>query len=126
MSFLLFALAFIILVIGVPALFVPSKFMKVVGGMVKDPNLVRLFSLWQLLVAFFFLAVYPLFTGGWLVLISLLGWIMLIKSVVGLWFPAWIMKKSQMFLQTKTMTMVVGGISIVFVLFLVWVGMVKF
>jgi len=108
MSFLLFALAFIILVIGVPALFVPSKFMKVVGGMVKDTNLVRLFSLWQLLVAFFFLAAYPLFTGGWLMLIALLGWIMLIKSVVGLWFPAWIMKKSQMFLQSKTMTMIVG------------------
>jgi hypothetical protein len=126
MAFLLFALAFIILVIGAPALFVPSKFIKVVGGMVKNPDLVRLFSLWQLLVAFFFLAVYPLFTGGWLVLISLLGWIMLIKSVVGLWFPVWIMKKSQMFLQSKTMTMVVGGISIIFVLFLLWVGMVKF
>ena len=107
MAFLLFALAFILLIIGAPALIVPAKFAKAVEGIVKDANLVRLFSLWQLLLAFFFLAVYPLFTGGWLMVISFLGWIMLLKSVFGLWFPSLTLKRSQKFLKSRALTMVI-------------------
>ena len=82
MSFVLYALAFIMVVIGGPALFVPNKFMKVVGGMAKNSDLVRMMSLRTMFLAFFFLAMYPLLKGGWLMLISILGWLMLIKSVV--------------------------------------------
>ena len=125
MSFLLFALAFIVLVVCVPALFVPSKFSKVMTEFLKNASLVRVVSLWTLLVAFFFLAAYPLFTGGWLMVISILGRLMLIKSVVGLWFPVWLYKKFAYMCASKTGIMVMGACSLVFSIVLVWIGLVK-
>ena len=62
MAFLLFSLAFIVLVIGAPALFVPAKFSKVMTEFLKNSALVRVVSLWTLLLALFFLAAYPLLT----------------------------------------------------------------
>ncbi len=126
MSFVLYALAFIIVIMGGPALFVPHKFMKVVGWMAKNSDVIRMISLRTMFLAFFFLAMYPLLKGGRLMLISILGWLMLIKSVIGLWFPALMMKQVEMFYKNKMWTIVMGIVSIVFAAFLVWAGMAKF
>ena len=126
MSFVLYVLAFIMLVIGGPALIVPKKFMKVVWGMVKDANVVRMMSLRTMFLAFFFLAMYPLLKGGRLMLISILGRLMLIKSVVGLRFPSLLAKQADYFYKSKMMTMIMGIIVILFSAFLIRAGMMKF
>ena len=126
MSFVLYVLAFIMLVVGGPALIVPKKFMKVVGGIMKEANLVRMMSLRTMFLAFFFLAMYPLLKGGRLMLISILGWIMLIKSVVLLRFPGLAHWKFKTFFGTKMMTIIMGIICILFSAFLVRVGIAKF
>lgn len=96
------------------------------SGIMKDANLVRMMSLRTMFLAFFFLAMYPLLKGGRLLLISILGWVMLIKSVLGLWFPEFFNKKFQFFYQTKMWTMIMGIIAILFAAFIVWVGIAKF
>lgn len=72
MSFVLYALAFIMLIVGLPALVTPKRFMKVMEGIVKNPDMVRMMSMRTLFLAFFFLAMYPLLKGGRLMLISIL------------------------------------------------------
>jgi hypothetical protein len=126
MSFVLYALAFIMVVIGGPALIVPKKFMKVIGWIGKNPDMIRMVSLRTMFLAFFFLAMYPLLKGGWLMIISILGRLMLIKSVIGVWFPGLFTKQIAIFYKSKMMAMIMGIISIVFAAFIVWVGLVKF
>jgi len=94
--------------------------------MAKNSDVIRMISLRTMFLAFFFLAMYPLLKGGRLMLISILGWLMLIKSVIGLWFPALMMKQVEMFYKNKMWTIVMGIVSIVFAAFLVWAGMAKF
>lgn len=126
MSFVLYVLAFIMVVIWGPALIVPKKFMKVVGGIMKNSDMVRMMSLRTMLIAFFFLAMYPLLKGGWLMIISILGRLMLIKSVVGLRFPGLLQKKFSRLYAKTSGTIIMGVISIVFAAFIVWVGLTKF
>ncbi len=126
MSFVLYALAFIMLIVGLPALATPKKFMKVMEGIVKNADMVRIMSMWTLFLAFFFLAMYPLLKGGWLMLISILGWIMLVKAVVLLWFPRIAQWKFSFFCGTKLATMLLWIFCVLFSAFLVWAGIVKF
>lgn len=126
MYFVLYVLAFIMVVIGGPALILPKRFQKVMGEFMKNSQTVRLLSLWTMFLSFFFLAMYPLLKGGRLMLISILGWVMLIKSLVGLRFPGLLQKKSSWMLATKVGTIIVGAISIIFAAFIVWVGLAKF
>jgi hypothetical protein len=114
------------LVIGAPALIVPKRFMKVIGGFAKDANMVRMASLRTMFLAFFFLAMYPLLKGGRLLLVSILGRLMLIKSVIGVWFPSLFTKQVAYFYTSKMMTMIMGIISILFAAFIAWAGLVKF
>ena len=126
MAFILYVLAFILLVFGGPALIVPKRFMKVFGGILKNSDMVRMMGLRTMFLSFFFLAMYPLLKGGRLMIISIIGWLSLIKSVVLLWFPGFAIKQSKVFYGTKTMTMIMGIICILFAAFVVWVGMAKF
>jgi len=100
--------------------------MKTISGVIKNPELVRLYGLRMMLIAFFFLAAYPLLDGSWYMLVAILGWLTLIKSVVALWFPSFTQKKTQWFLNSKARTIAMGIFSIVFAAFLVLVGLVKF
>ena len=94
--------------------------------MVKDANVVRMMSLRTMFLAFFFLAMYPLLKGGRLMLISILGRLMLIKSVVGLRFPSLLARQADYFYKSKMMTMIMGIIVILFSAFLIRAGMAKF
>jgi len=65
--------------------------------MLKNTDTVRMMGLWTMFLAFFFLAMYPLLKGGRLLLISILGWVMLIKAVALLWFPSLALWKFKFF-----------------------------
>ena len=88
--------------------------------------MVRMLALWLMLLAFFFLAAYPLLDGSRYMVVSILGWLMLIKSVVGLWFPGYLQWKFKTFFKSATWTVVMGALMIIIAAFLVWVGLMKF
>ena len=100
--------------------------MKVLEGMGKNHDLIRMMSMWTMFLAFFFLAMYPLLKGGRLMLVSILGRLMLIKSVIGIWFPGLFTQQIKIFYKSKLLTIIMGIVAIVFALFLVWAGMAKF
>jgi hypothetical protein len=80
----------------------------------------------MMLVAFFLLAAYPLLDGSWYMLVAILGWLTLVKSLVALWFPGYVSKKCQWRFASKVGILFMGILSIVMAAFLVWVGLMKF
>ena len=84
---LLVALAVFLLVTSLPALISPKKYMEETKDFFSDKNNMRMLSVWVMMFALIFLSVHWQLSGGWLILISLLGWVALAKGIFMLWFP---------------------------------------
>ncbi|MFA4891699.1 MAG: hypothetical protein WC604_05140 [Candidatus Gracilibacteria bacterium] len=87
-SLLLIGLAIFMAAICIPAILSPEKWQKEVKKIVSNESLVRILSLFAFLVSFLFLSLHFKFTGGWLIIIPIVGWLVLLKALVLLWFPA--------------------------------------
>lgn len=94
-SFLLIALAVYCAVILIPALLYPKKFISETKTLLTNIEFTRFTGLYGLLISFLFLSVHWKFNDGWYMLISIIGWLAFIKSVVRLWWPKYVAKMAK-------------------------------
>ena len=115
-----------LIVMALPGIFFPIRFNKAVLSFAKNTEMVRAMSMMLFVISFFFLASYRKLDGTWNMLIAILGWLTLLKGVVALRWPGYMLMKTKKIFSNATMTTIVSIICIIVAALLVRVGMVKF
>lgn len=122
-SFLLYALAIFLLIYWLPAIFAPKAFTSSMERILKNPDMVRMISIWTMIIALLFLANYWKLDWTWNMLIAILWWLSLLKWVVLLWFPWFSYSKFKFFRLKKPSVIFLWIIMIVFAFLLSYWGM---
>lgn len=123
-SLLLVALSVYIAIILIPAILFTKAFQKALKEMSKDTNLIRISALIGMIVSFLFLSVHWKFTGGWFMLIPIIGWAAFIKSVIGLWFPNLAYKMAQKtYLKSETTAGLIAFVGLLMAIFFTYIAL---
>lgn len=123
-QFLLIGLAIFMAIIYLPAFVNPQKFRKTLKSFCSEIEVVRLSGAFCLLLSMMFLSVHWKFSDGWMMMISIIGWIILIKGVLWVWNPELIkriVKKSSLF-NTDTGIAIVALIAIIMAAALIYIA----
>jgi len=84
---LLIYMGVFVAVMMVPAVIFPTKVRKIMMEFVGDTKIMRVMGMISMMIGFLFLSVHYKFTEGWLMTISILGWMSVIKGVGLMWCP---------------------------------------
>ncbi len=106
-------------IIGLWMLLYYDQLIKVLSGIKNSPALFYLSSVYNLLIGFTILSQYDLWGWNALVLVTLLGWAMVVRGVMGLFVPQLLM---DFFMGKPQFTKIMGIIPLIWGLFLSWVG----
>ncbi|MBT3864478.1 hypothetical protein HOE67_04450 [Candidatus Peregrinibacteria bacterium] len=120
---LLVAFAIMMIIVLFPALLNPKKFQKAIKQMVSDEAQTRLLGLWILTISFLFLSVHWKLTGGWYIIIPIIGWLALIKGCIYIWFPKTIQKiAKKVWLKSENKTGILAFIDLLAIIALLYIG----
>jgi len=86
----------------IPAILFTKQFQKIMKDMHSDEKTVRMTGMFSLLISFLFLSVHWKFTGGWFIVIPIIGWLSFVKGVLRLWMPKYVNKMTQKFFKSET------------------------
>jgi hypothetical protein len=126
-SILLIALAVFCAVVMIPAILFTKEFQKVIQKMSSNYELSRISGLFGLLISFLFLSVHYKLSGGWLLVISIIGWITFIKSVIRIWFPGFCYKfTKKTILKSEGLLGVMAFVGLLFAIGLTYVALYIF
>lgn len=117
--------AFFFLIIGLPALFAPTKFRKVLEKSLKNEDVVRTRWVITLLFGLPFLAIYQAIDVSWGLLFSLFGYACLIKGAVLTIFPSYGQRKYKMVYNTDIKVIIIGIAILVVCALLTWIALAK-
>lgn len=78
----------VLAVAGIGILISPNAYLAMAGGMMNDAALIYLATIMGLLGGLALLQAHNLWVADWRVIITLLGWLTVIESVVWLLFPS--------------------------------------
>ena len=101
-SLLLIAISVLMAVMLIPAILFTKQFQKIMKDMHSDEKTVRMTGMFSLLISFLFLSVHWKFTGGWFIVIPIIGWLSFVKGVLRLWMPKYVNKMTQKFFKSET------------------------
>ena len=120
---LLFGLAGLIAIWILPALVCPKYWRKELHNLFKKPENIRIIGVLRLLIGFLILSVHWEFTGGWLMTISIIGWIVVIKGIMDIWFPGYVTKKiEKQILKSEKYIAVLGFLGVLFAVALLYIA----
>jgi hypothetical protein len=108
-----------LVILGLWMLLYCDQYMKVLGGMKGSAGLFYINSVFNLLVGFTVLSQYDLWGWNWLVLVTLLGWVMVIRGIMGLFVPQLLM---DILMGKHGFCKIMGIIPLVWGVFLSYVG----
>jgi len=106
-------------IIGAWMLLHPENFMMVWRGIKNSPSMLYHSSALNLLIGFLVLSQYDFWTWTPFIWVTLLGWVMIVRGLLGLFAPQLLMK---IFLKHAKVTRFVGVIPLVWGLILSWIG----
>lgn len=123
-SLLLIAMAVLLAVIMIPAILNTKKWQKAMKKTASDEVSIRILSFFTLLVSFLFLSVHWKLTGGWFIIIPIIGWLALIKAVVYLWWPEFVYTMAKKtYLKSEGMTALIAFLGLVIAIGLTYVAL---
>lgn len=106
-------------ILGLWMLLYSDQLLKVLSGMKNSPALFYLNSVFNILIGFTILSQYDLWGWNLLVLVTILGWIMVIRGIMGLFIPQVLI---DVLGGNQKFTKVMGLIPLVWGVFLSYVG----
>lgn len=80
--------AVVYLAVGLGMLLNKAYYFKAMGAMLKDSNILYLGGLMAIVAGFLIVTYHNIWVQDWMVVITILGWLALIKGIVFLVFPA--------------------------------------
>lgn len=120
---LLIATAILLTVLHMPALLNTEKYKKAMKELTGEKNLIRIMGLLMLILSFIYLSVHWKFTGGWFILIPILGWGTLLKGITWIWHPEFVSKMiKKVVLRSDNTAGLVGFLTMIAAIGLLYVG----
>lgn len=108
-------------VIGLGILLNGKFYRNIIDYYINSPGAIYLGGVIALVVGFLIVSYHNIWDGSWRVIISIIGWIALVKGISLLTFPAALMKLAKPLFLTKRSTVITGiivlGLGLVFVYF---------
>jgi hypothetical protein len=112
----------LLLVVGAGILINPKPFHTVAGEVVRSMTLVLLFGVFDFAAGLAIVLTHNVWAPNWRVLITLLGWLMLIRGTVRILAPELIMGYAKTLLRNKQVMPVAGIVTAVLGLVLCYFG----
>jgi hypothetical protein len=123
-SMLLIGLAIFMAAFLIPAILSTKKWQKAMKKSFSDESQVRMMSMFSFIFAFLFLSVHWKLTGGWFIIIPIIGWISLAKGLALLWWPGFAYKMAKKtYLESETLTALIGFLGLVIAIGLTYVAL---
>ena len=119
---LLLGLAVLMLTIYLPALADPKGFNKAVKKMMSDISRTRILGGIFFIIAFIFLSVHWKLEGGWIMTISIIGWLIFIKGLIFIWNPEYIKKMNENFHKSESATTLAAVLGIIISIALIYIA----
>jgi uncharacterized membrane protein YfcA len=94
LQFLAILLGSIIIATRLPGIFYPKDFAKVIKKYLKDEQLLRVFSMIPFMFAIAIIAAKPMFTYDSTLVMSALGWLLLVAALYMMWEPEMLRKRA--------------------------------
>jgi uncharacterized membrane protein len=114
----------LLLAVGAGILINPKPFHTMAGEVVRSVTLVYLFGLFDFAAGLAIVLTHNVWAANWRVLITLLGWLMLIRGAVRILAPETIMGYAKNLLRNKQIMPIAGGVTGVLGLVLCYFGYV--
>ena len=73
--------------LGIAMLVNPTRFSAIIGQLAHDPGLIFLSGIFSLLGGIAIVRVHNVWTGGWQVILTVLGWLAIVGGLVRIWLP---------------------------------------
>ena len=115
----------LLLVPGVGILVNPAAFRAMAGEVVRSVTLMYLFGLVDLAGGLAILLTHNVWVASWRVLITLLGWILLVRGVVRVVLPHTVMDYAQKVIASAQIYPPIGGVLVILGLVLCYFGYVS-
>jgi hypothetical protein len=105
---------------GIAMLVNHSRFPAMIGQLAQDQGLIFLSGILSLLGGVAIVRVHNTWTGGWPVIITVLGWLAVVGGLARMWFPHMAGPIAQTFVGNVTALMVGGLLVLVLGAFLIY------
>lgn len=115
-------LAFLYLAVGLPALFAPDGFRKAALKFRKKTTNLQISAIISLLFGYLILREYHLIQKNWETVLSVIGYLALIKGLVSLWWPGFTKSQIKKFVKMKYGVLITGILSVALGLFIGYLG----
>jgi hypothetical protein len=115
----------LLLAVGAGILIDPKPFRTITGEVVRSMTLVYLFGLFDFAVGLAIVLTHNVWAANWRVLITLLGWLMLIRGAVRILAPETIMRYAAKVMRNKNIIPISGVVTGVLGLVLCYFGYVS-
>jgi uncharacterized protein YjeT (DUF2065 family) len=112
----------IYLVIGLGLIFNPKYYHKMFNDLLNDAPLTYISGMLALVIGLLFVIFHNIWLGSWVVVITVFGWLALVKGVLLLVFPKAMKKFSKGLFKTSNVLMLDGFIGLIFGLVFVYFG----
>ena len=101
--FLAKALGLYLVIVGAGMLINSEKFKQMLLPILKDPGMVLFTGFFALVVGIPMVVVHNLWVMDWRLIITLLAWLTLLKGVVRMFFPEFIINQTSIWIENKGM-----------------------
>lgn len=119
--FLAKAFGLYLVIVSIACIFNYERLQPAVNSLVKNDAMLMLAAFLSLILGIILVLVHNVWVRDWPVLITLLAWLTLIQGIVRFYFPA-IVQKMTLSLQSKRSYLLMGVISFLIGLFLLYHG----
>jgi len=117
--------AFFFLVVWLPAVFAPAKFVKAIEKMTKNEDTMRTRWVITLLFGLGYLTVYQAIDGSRGLLFSLFGYLCLLKGLRLIRIPSYAMNKFKMAYNTPGKSIIIGIAILICSILFAWIALAK-
>lgn len=122
LSSLALFVGFLHLAMALPTLFSPSEFRERLTKLLGEPVNLQLLAFPFFLLGYFMVASYPWIQKTPETILSVFGYLILLRSVIWLWFPSFVSVKVKRALESKNGMTIVGLMMAVFGLLFFYLG----
>jgi len=120
---LVLAMAAWLIVIMLPGIISPKRFRELMMDLMSDTKILRVLGFMTMCIGFVYLSVYSKISGGWLMIISILGYAAVIKGIWLLWLPETAKPLFKRFFNTDMFYIIAGIIAMLIAIGLIYVAL---
>lgn len=102
-----------------------EQFASNVNGLLSNSPLMFTTGFFTVILGVLMVVAHNIWQWNWRVIITIIGWIALLKGLSILFYPAWINQTSTLFIQNTTVAYIAGAIDLVLGLVLCYFGFRK-